>query len=201
MSDLIGKFHSQLIFNRRVEILAAHISNLIHTNAKVLDVGCGDGLIDSLILRDRPDVSIQGVDILLRKHTHIPVLKYDSKHIPFDTCEFDTVMFIDVLHHTDDPAVLLKEAKRVARKSILIKDHTKNGFLAGLTLRLMDWAGNSHHNVVLPYNYMTEDQWYDMFAQLDLETVYWGGKVDLYTWPLSILFDRSLHFIAELSFK
>lgn len=201
MSNLIGKIHSELIFNRRVEILAAHISNLLDANAKVLDVGCGDGLIDSLILRDRPDISIQGIDVLLRKKTHIPVLKFDSQHIPFDTCEFDTVMFNDVLHHTDDPAGLLKEAKRVARKSILIKDHTKNGFLAGLTLHLMDWAGNSHHNVVLPYNYMNEDQWYDMFAQLNLETAYWEGEVDLYTWPLSIFFDRSLHFIAELSIK
>jgi SAM-dependent methyltransferase len=201
MSAIIGKIHSRVIFNRRVEILAAHISNLLHRNAKVLDVGCGDGLIDSLILRDRPDVSIQGIDILLRKKTHIPVFKFDSKKIPFDTGEFDTVMFIDVLHHTDDPAALLKEAKRVAGKSIVIKDHTKNGFLAGPILHIMDWTGNSHHNVVLPYNYMTEDQWQNMFEQLNLETAYWEKRIDLYSWPLSAFFDRSLHFIAELFHK
>jgi hypothetical protein len=38
---------------------------------------------------------------------------------------------LDVLHHTDDANVLLREARRVTRRDVLIKDHRLNGFLAG----------------------------------------------------------------------
>ena len=68
---------------------------------------------------------------------------------------FDVVMFVDVLHHTDDPLLLLQEAQRVG-KIILVKDHFRKGFLAGPTLRFMDWVGNAHHGVVLPYNDLVE---------------------------------------------
>ena len=54
-------------------------------------------------------------------------------------------MFVDVLHHTDDPMVLLREAGRVASGFVLIKDHTQNGILAGRRLRFMDWVGNARH--------------------------------------------------------
>ena len=45
-------------------------------------------------------------------------------------------MFTDVLHHTSEPKVLLREAMRVARETILVKDHTCDGLFAGATLRL-----------------------------------------------------------------
>ena len=57
------------------------------------------------------------------------------------------------------PRQLLREAVRVARRGLLIKDHTLTGFLAGPTLRLMDRVGNQRHGVALPYNYWTQQQW------------------------------------------
>src|SRR5689334_3260350 len=74
--------------------------------AKVLDVGCGDGTIDALIQQKRPDVSIRGVDVLLRPATRIPVDLFDGKKFPFDDGSFDTCLFVDVLHHTTDPLIL-----------------------------------------------------------------------------------------------
>jgi hypothetical protein len=38
----------------------------------------------------------------------------------------------------------------------LIKDHTLNGFLAGLTLRFMDWVGNACYGIALPYHYWSQ---------------------------------------------
>ena len=46
-------------------------------------------------------------------------------------------MFVDVLHLTDDPVLLLREAARVARNTIVIKDHTLDGFAAAATVRFM----------------------------------------------------------------
>jgi hypothetical protein len=48
-----------------------------------------------------------------------------------------------VLHHANDPTVLLKEAKRGARSTIAVKDHTMDGTLAYQTLRFIDWVGNA----------------------------------------------------------
>jgi len=55
----------------------------------------------------------------------------------------------DVLHHTQDPAVLLREAVRVSRSFVLLKDHLDENILDDVTLRLMDWVGNRPHGVVL----------------------------------------------------
>jgi hypothetical protein len=83
--------------------------------------------------------------------------------------------FVDVLHHTDDPRVLLRGA-RVARRNILIKDHTRNGLFAGPTLRFMDGVGNARFGVALPYNYWTRQQWQDAFRDLDVEVEVWQSR-------------------------
>ena len=81
------------------------------------------------------------------------------------------------------PTVILKEAKRVARKSILIKDHTRNGLFARSTLRFMDWVGNAGYGVALPYNYLSYEEWQQMFSALDLEVTDWEGNLHLYPRP------------------
>ena len=35
----------------------------------------------------------------------------------------------------------------------------QTGFLAGPTLRFMDWIGNARHGVALPYNYWSAQEW------------------------------------------
>ncbi len=151
--NLIDRVHSDYIFGRRVGVLTRHLAELMPKDAKTLDVGCGDGTIAHLLMQSRPDLTISGIDVLVRPQTHIPVVQFDGRHIPYEDDSFDAVMFVDVLHHTEDPLVLLREAARVARSAIVIKDHTMNGWLAEPTLRLMDYVGNAQHGVVLPYNY------------------------------------------------
>jgi ubiquinone/menaquinone biosynthesis C-methylase UbiE len=147
MSTIVGSLHQTLVFDRRARVLAKRLSALLSPGASVLDVGCGDGTIASLILLNRPDISIRGIDVLIRPETKIPVDTFDGEHMPYDDKTFDVVSFIDVLHHTNDPTVLLKEAKRVARRAVVLKDHTMDGILAYQTLQFMDWAGNASHGV------------------------------------------------------
>src|SRR5207244_2394518 len=108
------------------------------------------------------------------------------------------VMFVDVLHHTKNPAALLAEAARVTRGYVLLKDHFRTGFLANPTLRLMDWFGNVHHGVVLPYNYLAKSEWERLYHQTGLTPVKTVRKLHLYPLPFDLLFGRSLHFIALL---
>ena len=195
--EVIGALHQKFVAARRVQVLAGHLAALIPTRARVLDVGCGDGLIDHLISERRADVSIHGIDVLVRQHTPILVKGFDGTTIPYSDASFDVVMFVDVLHHIVDPFVLLREAQRVA-STILIKDHFRDGFLSGTTLRFMDWVGNAHHGVALPYNYWPRLEWDQAFAELQLKVGATNARLGLYTWPASWIFERGLHFVARL---
>jgi SAM-dependent methyltransferase len=196
---VVGKLHSNLIFGRRVRVLAQMLADLVPPGTQtVLDIGCGSGQIARLVGERRSEVQITGIDILVRPDTWIPVQPFDGTTIPLADQSVDVAMFVDVLHHTHDPKVLLKEAKRVARRAILIKDHCRDGLLAGPTLRMMDWVGNKHHGVVLPYNYWPESRWRETFIDLGLTLDVWTHRVPLYPWPLSWLFQRRLHYVARL---
>jgi SAM-dependent methyltransferase len=197
-ASLLVPLHDRLVFKRRVHVLATHLAGLIPANARVLDVGCGSGDIARSILQMRPDVSIEGIDVLVRGETAIPVREYDGSNIPHDDNSFAVAMFVDVLHHTDDPGRILREAKRVASQAILIKDHFRNGLLAGPTLRFMDWVGNAGHGVRLPYNYLSRAQWQRLWAESGLRVDRIEEKIGLYPVPARWLFERGLHFIARL---
>ena len=198
MSVLVP-LHDRMVFRRRVRVLSEQLAALLPKGARVLDIGCGSGDIARCIMTLRPDVRIEGIDVLVRGETAIPVTEYDGAHIPFDEGAFTVAMFVDVLHHTDDPEAVMREAKRVATDGIVIKDHFRNGLLAGPTLRFMDWVGNAGHGVRLPYNYLAREQWQAIWARLGLRIDRLTDRVGLYPPPASWLFGRKLHFIARLA--
>ena len=193
----IERLHGGYVHGRRVRRLCDHLSDLIPRDSRVLDVGCGDGLLGRMIMGKRPDIELQGIDVLLRNRPHIPAGLFDGQTIPHDDASFDVVMFVDVLHHTDDPMVLLREAVRVARCALVLKDHTADGLLAVPTLRFMDRVGNIRHGVALPYNYWPRARWLDAFGELGLTIEVWKGRLGLYPIPADWAFGRSLHFIAR----
>ncbi len=196
---LIGRLHRRGVHSRRVRVLAEHLAALIPPGTSILDVGCGDGLLASRLLDAVPGVSISGIDVLVREESAIPVERFDGQTIPHPDHSFDLVLLVDVLHHTDDPALLLAEARRVARQAIVIKDHCRNAVLAGPTLRFMDWVGNAAHGVRLPYNYWKRSEWRKAIAELGLSIETWRSDLGLYPFPAGLWFDRSLHFIARLT--
>lgn len=195
----LTRLHAKAVFGRRVRVLAAHIAGLLPARARVLDVGCGDGSVAALVMQARPDVTVTGIDVLVRPSTRIPVESFDGSHVPFDDGAFDAVTFVDVLHHTLDPTVLLREARRVAKQAVVIKDHLADGFLAWPTLRFMDWVGNAGHGVALPYNYWTSDRWSAGFREVGLRVDAEIHDLGLYPPPASWLFDRSLHAVWRLT--
>ncbi|MCC6416101.1 MAG: methyltransferase domain-containing protein [Opitutaceae bacterium] len=195
---LLDLIHGHYIFERRTRVLSQQLAAVLPESASVLDVGCGDGLIAKRILALRPDLRLRGLDVFIRPQTHVPVDPFDGQTLPYADHSIDCVMFVDVLHHTPDPTLLLREAARVSRHSIVLKDHACEGLLARPTLRLMDWVGNARHGVVLPYNYWTLAQWRRAFANLRLQPALWHDKLKLYAFPLNLLFERRLHFITRL---
>lgn len=194
---IVGFLHSRLVFGGRVRVLSGAIASLLPAG-RILDVGCGDGTIDQLILADRPDVQIEGVDVMVRPSPHIPVKEFDGRHLPYGDRSFDAVMLVDVLHHIEDCGPLLAECARVGR-AVIIKDHMGNNRWQRWLLKLMDWVGNRPYKVVLPYAYLSASQWEDMYQRIGLATSSRMDGVRLYPWPVSMILRPKLHFVAVLT--
>ena len=198
---ILNAAHNSAVFGRRVRVLAGHLARAIPSRGRVLDLGSGDGSIAAALMRLRPDLKVEGVDVMLRPSTQIPVTVYDGKTLPFAAGSFDYATIVDVLHHTDDPAAVLSEAARVARLGVVVKDHLLEGPFAAATLRFMDWVGNRGHDVVLPYNYLTRDQWQGAFYKARLGTQSMDERLGIYPIPFTWVFDRHLHFVAYLALR
>jgi SAM-dependent methyltransferase len=195
---MLGWAHQQLVYGRRIERLALALAGVLPRNARVLDVGSGDGALARRIMELRLDLQFTGVDVLVRARSFIPIIAFDGEHLPFADNEFDCVLLVDVVHHARQQMALLAETARVASRAVVIKDHMVRGVLARPTLSMMDWVGNARHGVNLPYAYWTESQWGAAFRELGLRVSQRRDALALYPWPASLLFDRRLHFLAVL---
>ena len=195
---IINDIHSKNVFLRRKRILTQNIAHLITEGSTILDVGTGDGSIAHNIKKQKLAAEVAGIDVLIRPKTAIPVKQFDGQKIPYNDDSYDIVLFVDVLHHTNDPQVLLNEAARVAKKYVIIKDHHKNGLFARQTLRFMDWVGNARFGVALPYNYWSQEEWENGYRKAGLIITERRTSLKLYPVWADWLFGRSLHSIVLL---
>jgi SAM-dependent methyltransferase len=196
--SMLGWLHKKMVFGHRVEVLASELAAQIPKGASILDIGCGSGHIGFLVAQKAKRVSITGIEVAARPDCMIPCSEFDGRTIPIEDASFDVCMLVDVLHHAGDPRLLLREAARVSKRYVLIKDHISEGSLDNLTLKFLDWVGNRPHGVVLPYNYMSLAEWDGAFEEASLKRLSWSREVPLYPFPASLLFGRGLHFVAVL---
>ena len=196
--DAVGRAHGRFVHDRRVVALSRAIAPMLEPGWRVLDVGCGDGRLGSLLAERVERLEVRGFEHLVRADTPIPVEAFDGEHIPVDDGSADAVVLVDVLHHTADPMVLLGEARRVARRAVILKDHRLSHPLAVPVLRFMDWVGNRPHGVSLPYNYWPESRWREAWESLALRVDRFETRLGLYPWAARWLFETGLHFVARL---
>ena len=197
----MNALHHHAVFRRRVRVLSDVLAGLLgqlEASGVLLDIGCGDGAIAKRVGDLVPELDCHGVDIQVRPKTAISVTRFDGQKLPYRDNAVEWAMLVDVLHHTADPAVLLAEAKRVARCGIVIKDHLCDGLAADTTLRIMDWVGNRGHDVVLPYTYLSRSEWGEVLSRTGLTVETETKEFRLYPVPFSWLFDRGLHFVMVL---
>ena len=195
----IGSVHHRFVHVRRISELANAIVRLLPADAHVVDVGCGDGALAALIKERGRHLRVDGYDVMLRHDATMSVECFDGRHLPLADAAADVVLLVDVLHHTADPLILLREAARVARKAVIIKDHRLSRPDARAMLRVMDWIGNRPQEVALTYNYRPESWWQDAWAGLGLRVDHYQTRLNLYPWPANWVFERGLHFLARLT--
>lgn len=94
-----------------------------HAGNRVLDIGCATGEYVKR-LKDH-GFECLGVDmnpdyVKEANANGNEVYNMDAKHLDFPDKSFDTALLFEVLEHIDDPSEVLREAKRVSRKNVLI---------------------------------------------------------------------------------
>lgn len=118
--DARWKGGDQALVFRHVQAL-----QMIEKERKILDVGCGDGLL--LEALSKKGISVSGVDIseegakkCREKGFDVSVIDATTERLPYSDGSFDSVIMLDILEHVYSPEVLLKEAVRVSTRGIII---------------------------------------------------------------------------------
>lgn len=164
----------------------------ISPSTTVLDVACGTGEFERLLLTENPTQRITGVDISekmllvaqqkLQAYPHVSFHTASASTLPFENDSFDVVISANSFHYFDDPTAALVEMKRVLKPDgkVIILDWCKDYLLCrlcDLILKLIDPAYKQCYSQFEFHNFLK-------YAQFDIERttkfnfgVVWGIMV------------------------
>lgn len=138
----------------------------------ILDVACGTGELEKLLLQQNPQQKITGVDISeemlktakqkLSAYPQVAWQTAEASDLPFDNCSFDLVVCASSLHYFKDPIASLAEMKRVIKSDgrVIILDWSKDYWVwqvIDLALKVFDSA---HHKTY------TQKQFHHLLKQV-----------------------------------
>lgn len=95
----------------------------INSGEHLLDVGCGTGILLSMLAKAHPNISLAGVDLTKgmlkiarnRLSKEVELKEGEAEALPFEDTTFDLVISSSMFHYIRRPEVALAEAKRVLK--------------------------------------------------------------------------------------
>lgn len=190
--------HHRRVHLPRVGRVARALARLIGRAESLLDVGCGDGTIALAIARDVGATRVAGVDIKVRPEVAIEALPYDGRVLPFPDGAFEAVVISDVLHHCEDPPAVLREALRVAKRVVAIKDHYRFGPVSDAILLWMDRIGNAAPGVEVRGTYFGPGEWAAMVADAGARFTRIEWPLQIHDYPFRLVTQDRLQFAASI---
>jgi ubiquinone/menaquinone biosynthesis C-methylase UbiE len=132
-----------------------------HTGKKILDIGCATGEYCrklTMLGFKCVGIDINPLYIAKQKGKGIEMQVMDATSLKFSDNSFDTALLFEVLEHANNPDAILKEAKRVSSKNVLITVPNCSDFFK---LKKMG----------LTYGHMLEKDHINFFTKEDLENL------------------------------
>jgi len=112
------------VLPEQVEMLKSYLKGI----NSVLDIGTGSSISIHYFAKNFPDIEFITTDIAdMRQERELPFILFDGITLPFEDKSFDLTVLNEVLHHTDDPEPVLKEASRVGRAIFVVEHFPKPG--------------------------------------------------------------------------
>jgi ubiquinone/menaquinone biosynthesis C-methylase UbiE len=94
---------------------------------RVLDVGCGEGLLTGWLAAQLPDAEFHGLEAredavadFRRRNPDFEIHRGDLYDLPFQDDAFDLVLALEVLEHLDRPDAAVAEMRRVSSRSVTV---------------------------------------------------------------------------------
>ena len=150
----------------RGKILLESYKDWIGNTDKVLDVGCGNGVIGKMI-SDKFGCRIEGTDIMNFIESGIAFkMMPNETTLPYEEGSFDIAILNDMLHHTTKQKEVIAEALRVAKKVLIFE--TKPTYRAKILDHVLNWV----HNVKMPIplTHRTLENWKYIFDQMGINS-------------------------------
>ena len=154
----------------RAEVKRKRLLPFLNKGEKLLEVGAGNGAL--LVLLGNEGMKMQSLDIAdksLFKEVNVTV--YDGEKFPFSDKQFDVCQLITMLHHTTNAEELIREAKRVSNRIMVMEDIYESSFqkyITWFTDSVVNWEFYGH-----PHTNLTDLEWKQLFERngLTVETV------------------------------
>lgn len=174
---------------KRAELIHSQINKHV-IGPRVLDLGCGDGLVADLVARDGYEVQMADIVDYRAPGVHHAFTKtIEGEPLPFASNSFDTVLLLTVLHHANCPLQVFGESLRVSRNRIIViesvfgvqpsdvpsGDDRAHAFVSlgeaqGHFLSFIDWFYNRvlHDEVQVPFKFNSPAAWSDIFRNFGM---------------------------------
>lgn len=173
----------------RAAEIAARVLPHLRPGESVLDIGAGRALVaDAILNAGHPTSIVDVVNLSLVEHLQPKI--YDGNTLPYAGDTFDVALLLTVLHHIPNPDNTLREARRVAKRVIVMEDiyaseREKQFTQFGDSWLNWEWRGHPHSN-------RDDAGWQAAFAKLDLRVTHSDESLD---WFFPFRFRHALYVL------
>jgi ubiquinone/menaquinone biosynthesis C-methylase UbiE len=151
----------------RANAIIDSFSSVIQPHSRIIDIGAGKGLL-AQEMAQRFNARVTMVDVASYNQTNLPLSVCDSRALAFTDNSFDYALLSFVLHHSQNPDFILREALRVAHQVIVIENHVEGKFRGAVTRLLDSWPA-IRYGTPPCYFTKTRDEWLKWFKQFSVD--------------------------------
>lgn len=148
--------------NRR---FARRIQTIVGDDASILDIGSGVGRLAEAMKYVMPRATVVCTDIEDYNRSSVPFVVASGDSLLFEDKSFNASTIFYVLHHTDNPEGILREAKRVSKDKVIVQEDTYRNILEKISYELHIRSFQRKHHLSRIGPARKDEDWQRMFEQ------------------------------------